>query len=404
MRRTASVGVASGRAIRMGRRIAATASVATAATAFVLTPTPAAAQGTVDFGRPTAESAEPFSAVSGLRELSDGTLLLADGLEGRLLRVSGDLGSVATIGRKGAGPREYETPDALYSMAADSTLMVDLGNGRLSVLAPDGSIVRTLPIAGGSGPDMTIMMPGGVDAAGRVFFRQMGSPGAGPPDSATVARFDPATERTASIARIKLPEMSVQTRGGSNDREEMMRPVPLSPQDAWTATPDGRLAVARSAGGAYWLEIHGPDGVTRGPRIDYEAIPVRNDDKDAWIAALAGALGVSVEMENGRRRTTFSRGSAPSMDPDDLEWPEVKPAFPAGALRVGPGGRYWIERHVVAGEPRAFDVLDSVGRRIGSVRLPEGRRLEGFGDDAVYLSRTDPLDFVWLERYEVPAL
>lgn len=376
----------------------------TAATTLVLVPAAAVAQEAVDLGSPVAESAEPFSAVAGLRALSDGTLLLADGLEGRLLRVSGDLASVATIGRKGAGPREYETPDALYAMAADSTLMVDLGNGRLSVLAPDGSIVRTLPIAGGSGPEMTIMLPGGVDAAGRIFFRQMEGPGGGPPDSAAVARFDPASDRTESVARIKLPEMSVQTRGGSNDREQMMRPVPLSPQDAWTATADGRLAVARSAGGAYWLEIHGPDGVTRGPRIGYEPIPVRNDDKEAWIAALAGALGVSVEMENGRQRTTFSRGGAPSMDPQDLEWPEAKPAFPAGALRVGLDGRFWLERHVAAGEPRTFDVLDQAGRRIGSVRLPEGRRLEGFADGAVYLSRTDPLDFVWLERYDLPAL
>ncbi|MFW6088768.1 MAG: hypothetical protein ACODAB_03375 [Gemmatimonadota bacterium] len=369
-------------------------------------PAPASvvAQETAELGNPVAASAKPFSAVAGLREMSDGSLLLADGLEGRLLRVSGDLTSAATIGRKGAGPREYETPDALYPLAADSTLMVDLGNGRLSVLAPDASIVRSLPIAGGSGPGMTIMLPGGVDTAGRVYFRQMGEPGAGPPDSATVARFDPATDRTVSIARIKLPEMSVQTRGGSNDREQMMRPVPLSPQDAWTATPDGRLAVARSAGGAYWLELHGPDGVARGPRIDYEPVRVRNDDREAWVAALAGALGVSVEMENGRQRTTFSRGGAPSMDPDDLEWPELKPAFPGGALRVGPGGRFWLERHVAAGEPQTFDVLDSAGRRVGSVRLPEGRRLAGLGEDGVYLSRTDPLDFVWLERYDLPAL
>ncbi|HSM09792.1 MAG TPA: hypothetical protein VLA33_12375 [Gemmatimonadota bacterium] len=377
---------------------------AMAAMAFVLAPPPVAAQETVGLGDPVAESAEPFSAVAGLREMSDGTLLLSDGLEGRLLRVSRNLASAATIGRKGAGPREYETPDALYAMAADSTLMVDLGNGRLSVLAPDASIVRTLPIAGGSGQEMTIMLPGAVDAAGRVFFRQMEGPGAGPPDSATVARYDPATDRTASIARIKLPEMSVRTRGGSHDREEVMRPVPLSPQDAWIATPDGRLAVARSAGGAYWIEIHGLDGVTRGPRIEYEPVPVRDDDKQAWIAALAGALGISVEVENGRRRTTFSRGGAPPMEPDDLEWPETKPPFPAGALHVGPGGRFWVERHVAAGRPRTFDVLDPAGRRIGSVRLPEGRRLEGFGDDAVYLSRTDPLDFVWLERYGLPAL
>lgn len=376
-------------------------SVGTAAT--LLAPA-APAQQAVDLGEPTAESAKPFSSVTGLRELSGRTLLVADGLEGRLLRVTPDLGSATPIGRKGAGPREYETPDALYAIVADSTLMVDLGNGRLSVLAPDGSIARSLPIAAGGGPRLTIMLPGGVDARGRVFFRQMGPPAAGPPDSATVARFDPATERTEPVARVKLPEMSVQTRGGAADSEQRMRPVPLSPQDAWTATPDGRLVAARSTGDAYWIEIHGPDGVVRGPPIAYEPLRVEDDDKEAWIARLSSALGVSVESENGRRRTTFSRGGGPSLESEDLDWPEVKPAFPAGALRVASDGNYWLERHVTAGETRTFDVLDQTGRRIGSVRLPPDRRLEGFGDGAVYLSHADELDFVWLERYTLPDL
>ena len=388
-----------------GRRVAVTRTAAAASMAAILLASgPAAAQVPVELRGPAAGSAEPFSSVAGLRELSDGTLLVADGLEGRLLRVSRDLDFFTHIGRKGAGPREYETPDALYAMAADSTLMVDLGNGRLSVLAPDGSIVRTLPIADGSGSGTTIMLPGGVDSAGRIFFRQMGGAGAGPPDSATVARFDPVTDRTEPIVRIKLPEMSVRTRGTTNDRQEMMRPVPLSPQDAWTATADGRLVVARSDGTAYWIEFHGPDAVIRGPRLAYRPLRVRNDDREAWIASLSGALGVSVEVENGRQRTTFNRGAVPALDPDDLEWPEVKPAFPPGTLRVAHDGSIWLERHVPAGEPRAFDVLDPAGHRIGAVRLPESRHLLGFGDGAVYLGRTDPLDFVWLERYDLPAL
>ena len=365
---------------------------------------PAAAQQTMDLGNPSAEATEPFSSVAGLREMSDGSLLVADGLEGSLLRVSSDLGSATPIGRNGAGPREYRTPDALYAMAADTTLMVDLGNGRLSVLAPDGSIVRSVPIAGGDGPRMTIMMPGGVDAAGRVFFRQMPGPSSGgPPDSTTVARFDPASGETAQLARVKLPDMAVQSRGAANNREEVTRPVPLSAQDAWTVTGDGRLVVARSADQAYWLEIDGAGEPARGPRIPYEPVVVRGPDRQAWIASLAGALGVSVEMENGRQRTTFSRGGAPALDPDDLEWPEVKPAFPGNALRTAPDGNYWLERHVLAGEPHTFDVLDEAGRRVGTVRLPADRRLEGFGSRSVYASRVDELDFVWLERYELPA-
>ncbi|MGD8496909.1 MAG: hypothetical protein PVF05_12040, partial [Gemmatimonadales bacterium] len=310
------------------------------------------------------------------------------------------------VGREGAGPDEYRTPDALYALAGDSTLMVDLGNGRLAVLAPDGSVVRTHPIAGGEGPALEIMMPGAVDENGRVFFRRMGPPGPdGPPDSAKVARFDPSTGSTVDVVSVKLPEMKQHTSGASNARQEVIQPVPLSPQDAWTATPDGRLVVARQNAEVFWLEFFRPDGtVTRGPAIGYDPQRVRSADKEAWIAALSGALGVSVENENGRVRTSFSRGGGPEVDSGDFEWPDTKPAFPDGALRTDPDGRFWLERSVPAGEPRRFDVLDERGRRIGSVRLPAGRRLEGFGRDALYLSRTDDLDFVWLERYRLPNL
>lgn len=366
---------------------------------------PCAAQESVALDGPTAATDEPISAISGLRELSDGSLLVADGLEGRLLHVTADLRTATPLGREGAGPREYRTPDALYALAGDSTLMVDLGNGRLSILTPDGSIVRTQPIAAGDGPEMTIMMPGGVDEAGDVFFRKMGRPEPGGlPDSAAVARFDPVTGRTTEVARVKLPGMKERFSGSSNERQQVIRPIPLSPQDAWTATADGRLAIARQRDGVYWLELVGPNGVTKGPEIPYEPIEVRGADKEEWIASLSGALGVSVEVENGRQRTTFSRGGGPQADPDEFEWPDRKPAFPDGALSVGPNGRFWLQRHVAAGESRRFDVLDARGRRLGAVRLPAERRLEGFGRNSVYLSRTDDLDFVWLERYGLPTL
>lgn len=357
----------------------------------------------MELGAPVATGAEPLSSVAGLRELSDGTLLVADGLEGRLLRVSADLSTATPIGREGAGPNEYRTPDALFPISADSTLMVDLGNGRLSILRPDGAIDRTYPIAGGEGPRMTIRLPGAVDSDGRIYFLRMGRPGPGEvPDSGTVVRYDPDSEESAELAAVKTPAMSTQESGGPGERSVQMRPVPLSPEDAWTVTPEGRLVVARQSATAYWLDFVDADGAVHGPQIAHEAVRVRGADQDAWIAGLSGSLGVSVEEENGRRRISFSRGGTPAVAADDLEWPETKPAFPGEALAQAPDGNFWLERHVPAGESRRYDVLDPSGRRIGIVRLPADRRLEGFGREAVYLSRSDVLDFTWLEKYDLP--
>ncbi|MFQ5529453.1 MAG: hypothetical protein ACE5FP_03815, partial [Gemmatimonadota bacterium] len=248
---------------------------------------PAAAQQTVTLGEAQARSTEPFSDIAGLRPLSDGTLLVADGLEGRLLRVSGDLGRAETIGREGAGPQEYRTPDALYAMAADTTVMIDLGNGRLAVLDPGGEIVRTVPMASGDGPRMRLMIPGAVDRNGRVFFRPVGMVRGGVPDSASVQVFDPRTEASRDIARVKLPEMKTQSSGGADNQSTMIRPIPLSREDVWTASPDGSLIVARSSDDAYWLETVGEDGAVRGPEIPYRPVPLRDADKDEWIAAVS---------------------------------------------------------------------------------------------------------------------
>ena len=69
-----------------------------------------------------------FSYLSGVRELSDGSLLAADPTSQVLLRVNLEAGTVDTIGRQGAGPQEYEGPDGVFPLPGDSTLLVDLGN------------------------------------------------------------------------------------------------------------------------------------------------------------------------------------------------------------------------------------------------------------------------------------
>ena len=366
---------------------------------------PLSGQDVHTLGSPSARSAEPFSQISGLRALSDGSLLVSDGLEARLVQVSSDLSTARKIGREGAGPSEYRTPDILYAMAADTTLMVDLGNGRTAVLAPNGDIVRTSPLSSGEGMQIQLMLPGAVDHAGRVFFRGMGGMmGGGVPDSAAVRRFDPRTEQVTDVARFKLPEMNQQTSGSANNQNNTIRPVPLSRQDAWTVAPGGDLILARSGVDSYWLEFVDSSGTRRGPSIAYTAHEVTNADKDEWAEGMRNALGIGIESENGRMRTTFSRGGRGEPDPDDFEWPETKPAFPAGALSVGSDGNVWLLRYTEAGDPPTYDVLDMQGNRLGSVVLPEDRTLEGFGNGSIYLSRTDDLDFVWLERYELPTL
>src|SRR5687767_832776 len=97
---------------------------------------------------------EPFTLVSGVRELPDGRLLLTDCLEQRLVVAGFRTQSVTDIGRTGSGPGEYRLPSGLLPFRGDSTILVDLGNTRLTVLDANGRVQRTLrpPVAAAQQP------------------------------------------------------------------------------------------------------------------------------------------------------------------------------------------------------------------------------------------------------------
>ena len=89
------------------------------------------------------EFPEGFGLLSNVRELPDGKVLVADPLGQILAALDMDAGTMDMWGREGGGPREYRQPDAVHALPGDSTLLVDLGNGRLTVIAPDGRTARS---------------------------------------------------------------------------------------------------------------------------------------------------------------------------------------------------------------------------------------------------------------------
>ena len=372
-----------------------------------LTVVSARAQEPVRFGSPDAVAAEPRGSISGIRVQRGGSVLVADGVEARLVRLSPDLAEATVIGREGQGPDEYRQPDGLFALPGDSTLMTDLGNGRLAVLAPDGSIVRTEPIArenedGG----MMLVLPAATDAEGGIWFASRGGMGRqmSLDDSLQVRRLDLATGEMPIVARLTPPPMTSSTSGGAGNTQQRIMPIPFGPEDAWSVGAGG-LAIVRAE--PYHVERIRPDGsVVVGPEAAWEPVSVKRADQEEWLDGLSGGLSVMVSEENGVRNTSLSRGGSrpPGMDADSFEWPETKPAFSARDAQVDFAGRVWVRRNTKAGEPPLYDVFDHEGRRSGQVEFPPGRSLVGFSRGYVYLARTDELDFNWLERYAEPTI
>ncbi len=356
---------------------------------------------------PEATFPEGLAFVQRVRELTDGRVMVADPLGQVLLIVNLAAGTADTLGGVGQGPEEYRQPDAVFALPGDSTLLVDLGNARLTVVGPDGTFGETMPMTQGSpgpGGGLQIVIPRGVDSRGRVYFQPMGGGmGRAFPDSAVIARLDRATGVLDTVATVKLPEMKRSTSGGPGNQNVSITPVPLSPQDAWSVGLDGRVAVARS--GEYHVEWVDPDGsVVRGTRVDYKPLKIDRADKEEWAESLGEGVRVGIMMSNGERRVSLGRGGGSGEpDLDSFEWPDAKPAFQNNGVWVTPEGDMWVRRHVAAGESIRFDVFGADAELKGAVMLPAGRQIVGFGRGALYVVRTDDLGLQWLERYRRTA-
>jgi len=378
-------------------------------------PDPAAAQ--LRLTNPESVFPEDFGSIQTVRELADGRVLVADPLSRALYAVDMARGTRTVIGRQGQGPDEYMQPDAVWPLPGDSTLLVDLGNGRLTTLAPDLSFRGTVPIASGdprpgAAGGFMAALPQAVDGRGRIYARALGT-GAGPgtalPDSGAVLRMDRAARVADTVATVKLQERSSVTSGGANDRNVRIQPVPLSPEDAWGVAADGTVVVARvGSSRVEWLEPGGR--VTRGSVVTYPAVRIGTPEKEEWQRAQdrsGGGIGVAISIQNGAVSTTFARGGmggmgGPNREIDQYDWPERMPPFQASRVLVDPAGRAWVARHVPAGRPAAYDLFDRSGSRVSTVELDAGSRVVGFGRTHVYVVSFDDFDLNYLERYTIP--
>ena len=367
-------------------------------------------QATTTLDAPEAVYEEAFSVVSTVRELADGRVLVADALGQVLVHLDLDAGAADTLGSVGEGPDEYRQPDAVWPLPGGRTLLVDLGNGRLTELSPELEFGNTRPYAVGDigpGRDLVLAIPQAVDDAGRLYFRSFGRMEGGmASDSAYILRLDLGAEVVDSVGRIKLPGTTTRTTGGRNNQNTQVSPIPLSASDAWGVAPDGRVVIARSDD--YHVDWIGAGAVvTSGPPVPYEPVGIGRAEKEEWAhtrSETGGGMGIAVTVVNNAMTMTASRGGV-SDDDDDLdgyEWPAAKPPFYGRPIPVDPGGRAWVRRHRDAGDAPVYDVFGAAATRDMVVELLPERRVVGFGEGKVYVVRMDEYGLQYLERYALP--
>jgi len=258
---------------------------------------------------------------------ADGSIYALDGSTNALHAFDAGGRHRWSVGRRGRGPGEFESPVGL-AWAPDGRLwVIDPGNQRATVIGQDGRIVgtRVLPSSFVLSP-----WPGRFDREGRLLHYAA-------PDNAgyeyQIAVFDQALTRGVTRRPPEPPEPIAHFQGVTDRGSDMRTPVPFTPRLVWRLDQQGRFVSAWTAelafsrdgqplGGPEFPREPGPpvteverraavEGLSRfvrlGGRIDPARIPARKpvlstfvlDERDriwAMMSRVSGETGTRFEV------------------------------------------------------------------------------------------------------------
>ena len=288
---------------------------------------------------------EEFGRIRSLIADDAGNVYVADNLADEVRVFDAEGRHVRTIGRRGAGPGEFED---LYSVAwlGDQLAAMDPRNARISVLTPEGDwidAIRHFPISGP--PTLIRLHPVGSDAfyapiidgadGGLRFVRITGD---GPSDTITPPRAPEGAARTGVLCH--RPDGGIQS-----------ITVPDGPSSVYGFPPPGG-AIATS-----WTERYEVAFLTTGGDttrvVSRERPPIAYPDS-FWERALEPFR----EMHESYPGTTC--------EPSDLVRPRSRAAL--RHLAFDERGRLWVE--AASEDGFAWEVFDAEGRLEGRAPAP----------------------------------
>jgi len=342
-----------------------------------------------------------FNHISGVRELSNGHLLVIDQTDNQVWDVDVSAKTRVLAGASGTGSLEYEKPTVLF-VAGQSTIVEDFVR-KFLVFSAGGKPIASIGRDSLFTREMRRLSPrfGGADDDGRLYFELPlitidASTGAHASDSSAIVRVDRKEHRVDTLAFLRLPAGSNRASGGRpGEGMSIMTGVdnPFSPHPAWVVSGDDSVAIVNAA--PYRVDWIDAKGARRsGPTIAYDKIPVTPADISAAPAGLGASSGGGV----GIRGTGASVPTSGGRD----DWPSAKSPFVRGDVRIDTRGRVWVRRSSRAGDSTSsYDVFDRSGRVVARYSLPERTRVVAAGPSSVYaVLATD--DGERLELFRLP--
>jgi len=345
----------------------------------------------------------PFASVRSIRELDDGSLLVADGLERSIYRLNRTGTRRSHLGNEVGIRLSYTLPARLLPLAGDSTLLWDESRSEYVIIAPNGAEAARFRLEGDAA-HLDEVPPSGTDARGGIYLREKA--GALPPTEADpdgsslrIFRYDRQSGQVQAITRIRTASPPMGPPGvpwaGQTDDTGTVRlpaPTPFQAVDGWGVSPDGRVGVVRADDDR--VEWFGPGGaVMSGPTLHSVARPIETGDPQRYLAA----------WRSERLREGYPIEDVSLVTPNWVDWPDTVPPFPGGIAQVDNWGNLWLPLSHLGDILIRFALIDGQGVKRAEVTLPLHTRLQGFGRESLYLVRVDGVGLEWVQRYQWPV-
>jgi len=306
-----------------------------------------------DVGDPSYE----FGRIAGIQVGREGSIFVLDQMASEIRVFDRDGRHARTFGKRGEGPGELSSAAAGLFLMADGSLVVpDLGNSRISWMAPDGGFIRSVAASYATG----FPVRWDSDERGSVLVqrRAMGfnedpALNAGDP----LVRIDPAGGEEMLVL---LPKARTVWMEGATPRFKYFETEPT-----WDLGSGGVLLTAMTQ--EYRIEVRDGTGALRSV-ITRPWVPraVSSADRNRFEMLLREALG----------RMDLSPGAI-DRQIRNLSFGETFPAF--NRLMAGPDGTILAQQVEELGEMETLDLSEEMSRRLGSSRWdvfdPEGRFL-----------------------------
>jgi len=251
-------------------------------------------------------TSEKLGAVSTIRHLSDGRLLVNDIIGRRVLLFDSTLKTFTVVAdtTSSTGNAYGARAGGLIAYRGDSTLFVDPASLSMLVIDPNGKIARVMSTPRANDASFLIGGPFGTpgfDSQGRLVYRAppsinfAGGPRGAPggtrmeftapviPDSAALVRVDLTTRKVDTLAFFKTPKVQMNVSRSAEGRITVLPTInPLPVIDDWGILPDGTVALVR--GKDYHIDwITSEKTVTSTAKIPFDWQRLSDEAKVTYI-------------------------------------------------------------------------------------------------------------------------